>query len=133
LEDWPAGVVSDIVQHYQECWSIDTIVTFDGLGVSGHPNHKHTHRGVVHHHTSNNTQIEYYHLDTAPLLVKYSAWLAIFYYAANNNRAKTQMFINKDHALVWDAMRAHYSQLVWFRRIYLWFSSYVYVNQVIKQ
>eukprot|EP00729_Bicosta_minor_P012013 gene12013-827_t len=34
----------------------------------------------------------------------------------------------EDIEAIWFAMVAHASQLVWFRRLYLWFSRYVYVN-----
>ena len=34
----------------------------------------------------------------------------------------------EDIEAIWHAMVAHASQFVWFRRLYLWFSRYVYVN-----
>lgn len=130
--DWPAATVSKVIEHYRERWSIDSIVTFDSVGVSGHQNHKHTHRGVVAHRAEHKDRLglSYWYLHTAPIYVKYSSWLAVWYYSlvADNST----IFINKNEELVWASMRAHESQLVWFRRLYLLFTSYVYVNQFTK-
>jgi len=46
-QNWPADVIAKTVNEYQEKWKIDTIVTFDQYGVSGHPNHIQTHFGVL--------------------------------------------------------------------------------------
>lgn len=136
-EDWPAEVVSEVVEDYCKRWSIDTIVTFDATGVSGHTNHRHTYRGVVAHRATNrqkkDNHLEYYHLHTAPLFVKYSSWLAAFFYTLFfRENTSGVMFANKDANIVWESMRAHQSQLVWFRKLYLCFSSYVYVNYYTK-
>lgn len=129
--DWPADTVAEVVEHHRERWGVNTIVTFDSQGVSGHTNHKHTYRGVVAHRAVTKLRIDYYHLHTAPLAVKYSSWLAALYYSVFSE-PNSALFINKDAEIVWDSMRAHHSQLVWFRRLYLFFSSYVYVNQLTK-
>lgn len=34
-------------------------------------------------------------------------------------------------AVAWPALRAHASQFVWFRKLFVLFSSYVYVNTLI--
>jgi len=131
--DWPAKVVSEVVEHYRELWKIDTVVTFDSLGVSGHPNHKQTHLGVVCHARTLGKELSYFYLHTSPLHHKYASWLLAPYYYYSSSPTKARLFYNANADTVWEAMRAHSSQMVWFRKFYLQFSSYVYFNQLNEQ
>ena len=45
---WAATAVAKRVQEAVEEWGISKILTFDDYGVSGHPNHIDTYRGVMH-------------------------------------------------------------------------------------
>nr|CAB3503238.1 unnamed protein product [Digitaria exilis] len=40
-----APLGSAVVEHVQ-LWSIDTIVTLNSYGISGHPNHQDVHHGI---------------------------------------------------------------------------------------
>jgi N-acetylglucosaminylphosphatidylinositol deacetylase len=140
---WPPEVVADSVMHHIEKWNIDTVITFDmnGMktyfiaiyfslpGVSGHPNHIATFLGVKHLARTGTGAAEFYALDSTPLPVKYFSWLAIPFVAQNKLRKR---FILNDFPAVWAAMEAHTSQLVWFRRIYLCFTSFAFVNSLVK-
>jgi len=128
-QDWPASTVAQIVEHYRDKWGIDTIVTFDSEGISGHPNHKQTHRGVVHHSntTGGELKLHYFFLHTTPWYLKYLSWIPLCYSNADPN---SLLYKNSDSNLVWEVMKIHHSQLVWFRKFYLLFSSYVYLNRL---
>lgn len=98
--------------------------------MSGHINHIQTYLGVLKLANTCDTtmrkNMEFYSLHSTSLPFKYMSWLAILYYRIIGGNDK--VFINSDAHGVWAPMEAHYSQLVWFRKIYLSFSSFVYIN-----
>ncbi|TYZ62159.1 hypothetical protein PybrP1_009630 [[Pythium] brassicae (nom. inval.)] len=103
---WPHARVAEIVLAYVEQYEISAVFTFDDYGVSGHPNHMATHHGV---------QLAY--IGVADAVV--STWT-----------------LGADGAFVflfqpwWNyaAMALHRSQFVWYRRLFVAFSRYTYVN-----
>jgi LmbE family N-acetylglucosaminyl deacetylase len=123
---------------------IDCIVTFDSWGVSGHPHHRATHTAIrqlvsLRHGSSRNSsevswlsQIPIFTLQSVPLWTKYTAWLLIPCTWRLSRLSRRQLsswgVLNGTPRRVWTAMRAHRSQFVWFRRLYLLTSQYVYVN-----
>jgi len=44
---WPCESVASVVATHATDVGADSVVTFDGAGVSGHPNHIAVHRGVM--------------------------------------------------------------------------------------
>jgi hypothetical protein len=69
-------------------------------------------------------------LRTTGVLQKY---LGVVDAAATDGLDPTAFFSSPaDVAAIWQAMVAHASQFVWFRRLYLTFSRYVYVNTFIE-
>jgi len=131
-ENWNEGDVAEVVEHYIKKWNIDTIVTFDSDGVSGHPNHKHTYRGVSHHmqQSFKEKELSYLVLRSIPLPLKYLSWVGVFY-EVFFHRSGCEIFINNNPTKVWDAMRKHISQYVWFRKFYLIFSTFVHMNIIL--
>jgi len=126
-EDWQKDRVASVVEHFRQKWKIDVIVTFDEGGVSGHPNHKHTCRGVLQHVRYFEGDVSYFVLRSAPLPQKYLSWLGVFL-EIMIRRKKSKVFINTNPVAVWKAMIQHKSQLVWHRKIYLLLSTFVYLN-----
>ena len=148
---WPleeiANVVHECVQHY----SPDVILTFDDKGVSKHPNHVQTHRGVMRflmeakmgaipnaEYTNENTP-EVWVLETTPLYRTFMG--AMDYWASvvsTTTRTKhsslavasssSAMFCAKNPSLILEAMRTHATQWVWFRKLYVTFSRYSLMN-----
>ena len=148
---WPleeiANVVHECVQHY----SPDVILTFDDKGVSKHPNHVQTHRGVMRflmeakmgaipnaEYTNENTP-EVWVLETTPLYRTFMG--AMDYWASvvsTTTRTKhsslavasssSVMFCAKNPSLILEAMRTHATQWVWFRKLYVTFSRYSLMN-----
>ncbi|KAJ3812622.1 LmbE-like protein [Lentinula lateritia] len=145
--DYIAAVVADFVIHH----NITTILTFDQGGVSDHPNHKIIPFGIQRMISAYPVYPppKFYVLITVPFSIKYVGILAPLVakfdlYAMNmlhsaedhlswiRNREETMPFfvagIN-DYLAALQAMRQHWSQLVWFRWLNVMFSRYMWVNE----
>jgi len=130
-ESWDASLIAKVVEHYSKLWQADYIVTFDQVGVSGHPNHKDTHKGVLHHASQYSTKslnrITYLQLRSTPQPVKYMSWIGVLLEQQRTNNQR-RLFFNFDEMKVWQAMYAHKSQLLWFRYLYLLLSTHISLN-----
>jgi N-acetylglucosaminylphosphatidylinositol deacetylase len=146
-EEWPPEVVAEHLTKYAALRGpIDVIVTFDQLGVSQHPNHIAVHYGVQTaqiHPVLQRTKI--YGLHSRALLAKYTSALSIIRPAqalinptsasrATDGSASAQSAIHvfirpEDASCSFRGMQQHPSQLVWFRYLFVWFSSYTFYNE----
>lgn len=125
---WQDDVVASIVLNHIESYNIDTVVTFDKEGVSKHPNHKSLFCAMAYlcleHKLPSYCKV--YLLESINLLRKYSIILdgplsfilSSYVYPVNF----------KEHCIIKSAMKAHKSQLVWYRRIYIDMSRFMYIN-----
>jgi N-acetylglucosaminylphosphatidylinositol deacetylase len=129
---WPLEVIRDEVEAFANVVNADAIVTFDEGGVSGHANHIAVHRGVCLLSPSRHIFL----LQSVPLLCKYLGPFAMTFLWAleiiRGNSAKNIYCWNWNLALAWQAMAAHRSQFVWYRRLFVLFSCYAYVNVLQK-
>ncbi|KAE9398468.1 LmbE-like protein [Gymnopus androsaceus JB14] len=138
-----AGVVDDFVLQY----NITTILTFDRGGVSGHPNHKSIPDGIkrmisAYAKYSDSIPPKLYMLITVPLTIKYDR-LALMLERFGYENAHASVGDKYDHGeampvfvagigdylTALQAMRQHWSQLVWFRWLNVMFSRYMWVNE----
>lgn len=72
-----------------------------------------------------------YALRTTPIYVKYASHLTfplVLSEALQNPNFRPLVFANPSPATLHQGMLAHASQYVWFRRLYIFFSQYVYYN-----
>jgi len=134
------------------------LITFDADGVSGHMNHRDTSlavRELLIQNTSNNGKnknqkllharsVEAWSLQTIhnpvakyiPLLEWVRlllSWCGIL--AARSSQHSCRNGSNETYRLLqpslnWKAMAAHHSQFVWYRRLFVVFSCYAYVNRL---
>lgn len=143
---WPEQLVARTTAAYVTAHDAAVVLTFDGYGVSGHPNHIAVHRGIKWGlqpgRPCAETGAVFLELLSLPVAVKFLGLLEAAMHrhgcvgaepggggGAASASATVHFFAGPaDVAAVWAAMRAHWSQLVWFRRLYLVFSRYVYVN-----
>jgi len=122
---WREELVSDIALRHVASLSIDTVITFDRHGVSGHRNH------IALYYAMACLAIEdqersVYCLTTVNLLRKYS-WVvdipmsyllcSIVYLAGPSQWFQLRR-----------AMSKHRSQMTWYRQLYLLFSRYLLIN-----
>ncbi|KAG0528129.1 hypothetical protein BDA96_06G292100 [Sorghum bicolor] len=135
-EQWDHGLVAELTMEHVLLWAIDTIVTFDSYGVSGHPNHKDVHHGICKFlHANRQGNVEAWELASLNILRKYSGpvdiWLSSL---ISFSRSKQSIYtlVNSSPSRSYEAMAAHRSQWVWFRRLFVMFSSYTYINMLQK-
>ncbi|CAN7938559.1 unnamed protein product [Ixodes hexagonus] len=129
---WSSGLVGRIVQKYIKCLSVDAVITFDHFGVSGHPNHVATHKGIVDLLRKGRIppECKVFALESVNKLRKYCSLLDV-----------PLSYVLSDHAYVlpWSmvslvkaALHEHKSQMLWFRRLYSYFSRYMVINTLFE-
>ena len=146
-EFWQSELLGRILSGYIHEEKIDNpvLVTFDEGGVSGHTNHVDTHRGVMDFYLNEkDLDLELWTLRSiGNIFKKYFPIIAVlqlfFRWILSCGRTRhiritksEEMnectFMMMDPTLVWRAMNAHYTQFVWYRRLFVVFSRYSYVN-----
>jgi hypothetical protein len=126
------------------------ILTFDGHGVSSHPNHISIIRGIKHMLETKlfAKQPKVYSLTTVSLLQKYTGvfggvfarfelWLTIIVkgfpginlFTSDGETTPTFISGAEQYIRALSAMRQHRSQMVWFRWLNVFFSRYMWVNE----
>lgn len=126
---WREEVVSEVVLQTMHSYDIDTVLTFDRYGVSGHRNHCSVYSALAYlvmERRLPGPDCRVYTLRTVNLLRKYSSVLdvpASFLMASVAYTASLG-----EWRLLLRAMRAHSSQFVWFRKLYMLFSRYTLIN-----
>lgn len=160
-QQWPASSIASLLTRFHARHPFDTIVTFDDHGVSGHPNHIAVYRGVAlflsTHRPSSvspppaSLSIVGYKLASVSLLRKYIGPMDALISALKRERhgatAHAALAVSSRQpslpssillvaapaqaALTRAAMRCHASQYVWFRRLFVWFSRFIYVNELV--
>ena len=143
--NWPAARVAHLVQRELELRSLGRVITFDGCGVTNHPNHVAVHLGVRSLVDTNSgmdaadsprvvTPRTYVLHSTGPLRRLMGWWdlvptiLAILWHLRDNSSPRLCCCVNLRPWACHAAMRAHKSQYVWYRRLYVMLSRYVFVN-----
>lgn len=117
------------------CCFSEQILTFDERGVSGHPDHSAVHRGVMHllrqpkPATGVGFEADAYELLSTGLLRKYSGLLDLpLSLLLSRWPPHGAFFVSFSARRAWRAMAAHRSQFVWYRRLFVIFSRFAYVN-----
>ncbi|CAK4085330.1 unnamed protein product [Aphanomyces euteiches] len=129
---WKPQDVASVVLQYAEDNVIDTIFTFDDYGISGHPNHISVHHGVKYALEQAQTKkslrlLHGYTLDSTPLWRKYLGLLDIVFISLSNSAVVAiAPWVN------YQAMALHHSQFVWFRRLFVIFSRYTFINTLTR-
>ncbi|KAG2667791.1 hypothetical protein I3843_15G128200 [Carya illinoinensis] len=133
---WNHTLLAKIIEGEIMRYGIDLIITFDNYGVSGHCNHRDVHYGIckfLHDGPGNN--IEAWELVSTNILRKYSGpldiWLSIIH-AMQHSGEVMHCLLNEQPQKSFLAMAQHSSQWVWFRKLFVAFSSYTYVNTLRK-
>ncbi|KAK1352655.1 N-acetylglucosaminylphosphatidylinositol deacetylase [Heracleum sosnowskyi] len=133
---WDCDLLAEIVSEEINANSIDTIITFDRYGVSGHCNHRDLNRGVRSRllRSALQREIDAWELVSTNLWRKYSGpidiWLSIL--NAIKGSDKLHCLLNAQPRRSYVAMAQHLSQWVWFRKLFVSFSSYTFVNTLQK-
>ncbi|KAK6621242.1 hypothetical protein RUM43_011548 [Polyplax serrata] len=126
--NWNQEVVADIILNFIETYSIDAILTFDRNGVSNHPNHSSLFYAMAHLCLEKKLprRCKAYALESVSRLRKYLGFLDLpFTYLMSSKKYVVAM---DKRNMIRQAMRAHKSQYVWFRKLYMYVSRYIFIN-----
>ncbi|KAL8100796.1 uncharacterized protein LOC141686740 isoform X2 [Apium graveolens] len=132
---WDCDLLAEIVNEEINANAIDTIITFDRYGVSGHCNHRDLNRGVRRLlRGALQREIDAWELVSTNLWRKYSGPIDIWLSLLNALRCsdKLHCLLNGQPRRSYVAMAQHMSQWVWFRKLFVSFSSYTFVNTLQK-
>ncbi|XP_063234381.1 N-acetylglucosaminyl-phosphatidylinositol de-N-acetylase [Bacillus rossius redtenbacheri] len=125
---WREDVAAALILDHAESLGVDTIVTFDKLGVSRHSNHSSVFYAVAYLCMEKKlpSHCKAYTLETINVLRKYSGPLDV----PISFLMSSFWFVDslRERASIKAAMAAHRSQYVWFRKLYMIFSRYTFVN-----
>ena len=120
------------------------ILTFDDDGISSHPNHVSLPAGAAHMLSASagasppDPLPRLFALVTVPLYQKYLGLLSPLSkklsFAISSPPAREAVAVSSwaEYARAHRAMRQHWSQLVWFRWLYVSFSRYMWVNEWVE-
>ncbi|KAJ4851489.1 hypothetical protein Tsubulata_026239 [Turnera subulata] len=135
-QKWDKNLLAKIIGEEVSGHDIGMIITFDNWGVSGHCNHRDVHHGtrkLIQGITERS--VEAWELLSTNILRKYSGpvdvWLSILL-AMKYTNGITHCLLNEQPLKSFHAMAEHSSQWVWFRKLFVSFSSYTYVNTLRK-
>lgn len=127
---WSPLVIGHIVLQFVETLCIDTLITFDAYGVSGHSNHSAIYRALM--HLSGKKAIpdycKIYVLESVNILRKYSVCVDLLL----SHFTSQYIYVTspEKRKMILEAMAQHSSQLLWYRKLYLLFSRYCYINTI---
>ncbi|XP_046387041.1 N-acetylglucosaminyl-phosphatidylinositol de-N-acetylase [Ischnura elegans] len=125
---WKETVIADLILRHVESLVIDTVITFDKLGVSRHANHSSIFYATAFLCMEKKLPkySRAYALDSINILRKYSSFLdaPISYLLSSYWYIVTW----KEAVVIQGAMKAHKSQYVWYRKLFVTFSRYVIIN-----
>lgn len=129
---WDHKLLAGIIELEISSHGIDLIITFDSYGVSGHCNHRDVHNGVRGFlHNKAPQSFEAWELVSTNILRKYSGpfdiWLSSMF-SKEHPSGMMHCLLNERPRQSYLAMAQHASQWVWFRKLFVTFSSYTYVN-----
>uniref|UniRef100_T1HH69 N-acetylglucosaminylphosphatidylinositol deacetylase n=1 Tax=Rhodnius prolixus TaxID=13249 RepID=T1HH69_RHOPR len=124
--EWRAGLVASIILRTVETLDIDTIITFDKKGVSGHKNHTSIYRAMSLLKSRNSlpSTCRVYLLESVSILRKYTFYADLLLSVLFRN-SYLYVCSRKEHKLIVSAMSKHVTQYVWYRKLFMLFSSYV--------
>ncbi|XP_004076670.1 N-acetylglucosaminyl-phosphatidylinositol de-N-acetylase [Oryzias latipes] len=127
--EWSTALISSVVAKHLRAHTFNLVLTFDGSGVSGHANHVAIYKAIRHLVSTGEVPNEctFLSLVTVGLLRKYFSflelplsWLLPSHFCV--------LVGSQGYKQAKAAMLCHGSQLLWFRRLYIVFSRYMFVN-----
>ena len=129
-EAWPEETIAARVEASVRRLDANVVLTFDAKGVSGHPNHVAAYRGVRRWAAAArkiSASPEAWALVTVNPLRKFLTFGDVFASFA----LESHVLVAATSAMeVRRAMSLHRSQWVWYRKLFVLFSRYAYVNSL---
>lgn len=118
--------------------AINTLITFDSYGVSGHANHRSIYSATKDlKEKLAYPKVSFYVLKSVTFFRKYSTFLdAVItivtdYMNKITRRKEMTVAINfNEHAKLKQILQLHQSQMVWYRQLYMMFSRFMFINNL---
>ncbi|KAK7173456.1 hypothetical protein R3I93_003315 [Phoxinus phoxinus] len=126
---WSTALVSSLILKHTQNYGISLVLTFDGRGVSGHANHIAIYKTLSHLASAGRLPegCQVFSLHSISILRKYLSvlelpvsWLLPSDFCC--------LIGQEEYKRAKKAMLCHRSQLLWFRRLYILFSRYMFIN-----
>ena len=138
--EWNPEIVKEHIEDYIKSrnFPIQTIVTFDSYGVSGHQNHRSINKASnLLREQAKDLNINYLFLKSVSLWRKYLSFFDTtmvdicdsLFSESRNSDAILAIGFEKSASLR-RILGLHRSQMVWFRQLYMLFSRYMFINNL---
>lgn len=141
--EWKPEIVSNHVERYirSRNFPIQTIVTFDSTGVSGHANHRSIYMATkLLKKQLKDLKMNYFYLNSVSIWRKYISFLdasvtVVMSFLQSksdvNDDENVILAIDySDNVILRRILQLHRSQMVWFRQLYMIFSRYMLINDL---
>lgn len=119
---WNEKVIAKHVKKHLETHGIEALVSFDEYGVSGHTNHIQISK-ALRLIGADCPEVKVFELESRGIIRKYLGMFDIFLTYSGDFT-----YLNFNLFETWRAMKTYRSQFVWYRKLFVLFSSYGYVN-----
>ncbi|XP_024535171.1 N-acetylglucosaminyl-phosphatidylinositol de-N-acetylase-like isoform X1 [Selaginella moellendorffii] len=136
-ERWDIELIRRVVQQRIMDHKITTLITFDSYGISGHPNHRSVHHAIcallLQLESNKDPVVEAWQLASSSLLRKFLGPLDVCISLIEQHLrdpSKHHCFYSQRPWTNARAMRQHRSQWIWYRKLFVIFSRYTYVNSL---
>lgn len=127
---WKIKTIAKILLNTIESLDIEALITFDRDGISQHPNHSAIYYATEALYLAKliPEDCKIYTLDSINVLRKY---ISIFDLICTFLMSSNWCIIDwKEAAIIRNAMKQHKTQMKWFRRLYIIFSRYMFINSL---
>ena len=127
---WDTVELSGLIQKCAEKFGVNSLLSFDAYGVSGHKNHMDIHQAII----SLKQFVRLILIDVS-IVRKYSSVFDVFFTSAVSYFSTDPsyvLFLNSPLKVLqsYMAMHCHKSQFTWFRKLYFLYSRYLLLNQI---
>ena len=125
-KNWQSAEINQSIIKYIEKYQPNAVFTFDIHGVSRHPNHVAIRRALSFikvKYSKIVKEIDFWELESTGLIRKYIGMADIIFSSRSSNA-----IFNYSPFLAWKAMSIHHSQFVWYRKLFVVFSRFAYLN-----
>lgn len=135
---WDSGVIAKYVADHIYNHSIQTLMTFDSYGVSGHVNHRSIYYALKTLRLDpKQPRIDFLVLKSVNVLRKYMFFLdsvltvvSSYLTMAQSPRTFSLALDLTYHSSLKQILKLHESQMVWYRQLYMIFSRYMFINDI---
>ena len=135
--EYNAAKVAEVIKNQIKKHEITHVVTFDNYGVSGHKNHQSCFHGAKFLQKQNSfPHVKFFALDSVSVLRKYIQVVdllpSLLVSKLTGSDTKLVLASPAGYFQGYKSMLCHASQLVWFRRLFIILSRYMFINNFVE-